>query len=129
MPITACGAKDPEFNCKIEKSFDENLSKIKIIPQDISRVLLNLLNNAFYAIKEGSEKAEAANENKSFPEVRITTSTAGNSIVIKIHDNGKGIHSSIKEKIFEPFYTTKPAGEGTGLGLSLSYDVIKSSWR
>ena len=87
--------------------------KIKIIPQEIGRVLLNLFNNAFYAVNESKK-----------PKVIVSTKTLENSIEIKVQDNGKGIPENIKSKIFQPFFTTKPTGEGTGLGLSLSYDII-----
>jgi two-component system, NtrC family, sensor kinase len=107
------GVKD--FNCNIERHFAENLPKLNIVPQDISRVLLNLINNAFYALKD---KADAT--------LTLTTLASGNSVVIKIKDNGTGIPEDVKKKIFEPFYTTKPSGSGTGLGLSLSFDIIKA---
>jgi ligand-binding sensor domain-containing protein/signal transduction histidine kinase len=110
------GVKD--FNCNIERHFAENLPKLNIVPQDISRVLLNLINNAFYAIKD---KPDA-----TLIMTTMTIMTTIPSLIIKIKDNGPGIPESIKQKIFEPFFTTKPAGSGTGLGLSLSFDIIKA---
>jgi two-component system, NtrC family, sensor kinase len=104
-----------DFNCTIERHFAENLPKLNIVPQDISRVLLNLINNAFYAIKD-----------KPGATLTLTTLATANSVVIKIKDNGTGIPEDVKQKIFEPFFTTKPAGSGTGLGLSLSFDIIKA---
>jgi len=106
-------AKDKTFNAKFESDFDPSIPKINVVPQDIGRVILNLLNNAFYAVS----KVENAL-------VTVTTKNLGDKIEIRIKDNGSGIPESIKEKIFQPFFTTKPAGSGTGLGLSLAYDII-----
>ncbi|HMG16145.1 MAG TPA: 7TM diverse intracellular signaling domain-containing protein [Saprospiraceae bacterium] len=103
------------FNCVIEKALDEQIPRVNIIPQDISRVILNLFNNAFYAVKD---KTDAL--------VKVSTSLHNNECEIKIWDNGSGIPDDIKQKIFEPFFTTKPSGEGTGLGLSISYEIILS---
>jgi signal transduction histidine kinase len=113
-------AKDKTFNSGMETSFDENAEKINIVPQDIGRVLLNLLTNAFYEVNE-KRKTETA-EYK--PMVKISTRQSGNHIQIEVSDNGRGIPDDIKKKIFQPFFTTKPTGKGTGLGLSLSYDII-----
>ncbi len=119
-------AKDNNFNATMETYFDPNLPKIDIIPQDIGRVILNLINNAFYAVNERSKKGES----DYVPTVSITTLLIANSantqLLIAIKDNGSGIPNSIKEKIFQPFFTTKPTGQGTGLGLSLSYDIVKA---
>jgi signal transduction histidine kinase/ligand-binding sensor domain-containing protein len=115
-------AKDKNFNADFKTEFDNGIGKINIVPQDIGRVLLNLFNNAFYAVNE-KKKAE----DSSFkPEVTIVTKKLNDKIEIIISDNGNGIPESIKEKIFQPFFTTKPTGSGTGLGLSLSYDIIKA---
>ncbi|HKR04608.1 MAG TPA: tetratricopeptide repeat protein, partial [Bacteroidia bacterium] len=114
-------AANPGFNCEIIKSFDKNLPRVNLISQDISRVILNLLNNAFYAVKEKSQKSPDFK-----PSVHLITSSLHHFITIKIKDNGKGISEQDRKKIFEPFFTTKPTGEGTGLGLSISYDIIKS---
>lgn len=116
-------AKDKSFNATMETHFDPNLPKIEVIPQDIGRVLLNLINNAFYAVNERSKKGEAGYQ----PTISITTQLIANTqLVIAIKDNGSGIPDAIKDKIFQPFFTTKPTGQGTGLGLSLSYDIVKA---
>ena len=128
-------AKDKNFNATLETHFDPIQPKIDVIPQDIGRVLLNLISNAFYAVNERSKKGDADYE----PKVTITTQLINNSpnsqeanspnsrqaIQIAIKDNGPGIPDTIKDKIFQPFFTTKPTGQGTGLGLSLSYDIVK----
>jgi two-component system NtrC family sensor kinase len=93
---------------------------INIVPQDIGRVLLNLFNNAFYAVHK--KQAEAGDEYK--PVVEVSTLQAAGQIVIKVKDNGTGIPDEVKDKVMQPFFTTKPTGEGTGLGLSLSYDIV-----
>ncbi len=116
-------AKDKSFNADFKTDFDENIGKINIVPQDIGRVLLNLYNNAFYAV---SAKASATTNNNYKPTVSIQTKKVNNNIEIKVTDNGNGILQNIIDKIFQPFFTTKPTGEGTGLGLSLSYDIIKA---
>jgi len=117
-------AKDKSFNAKFETVFDESINKINIVPQDIGRVLLNLFNNAFYAV---NEKKKSLGESSSFvPSVTVTTSKRNDEIEIKVTDNGNGIPQSIIDKIFQPFFTTKPTGQGTGLGLSLTYDIIKA---
>ncbi len=105
------------LNTKIEANFDENLPKIKVIPQDISRVLINLLNNAFYAVNVGRTSSSPA-------KVIVSTKKTDNSFEIKLTDNGTGMSEATKAKIFQPFFTTKPTGQGTGLGLSLAYDII-----
>ena len=106
-------AKNKDFNCELVTEFNPNLPQIEVIPQDIGRVLLNLINNAFYAIKG------VAN-----PTVALSTEISDNQIIIKLKDNGTGIPAAILPKIFQPFFTTKPTGEGTGLGLSLAYDIV-----
>lgn len=115
-------AKDKEFNATMKTDFDETIGNIKIIPQDIGRVLLNLYSNAFYAVYE-KKKQQAENYE---PTVLIKTKKLDGKIEISVKDNGGGIPEKIKEKIFQPFFTTKPTGQGTGLGLSLSYDIIKA---
>jgi two-component system NtrC family sensor kinase len=121
-------AKDSTFNAKLQTDFDESIGTINIIPQDIGRVLLNLYNNAFYAV---NEKKKQSGENYE-PTVSISTrlfippSGGPRGAEIKVSDNGNGIPDNIKEKIFQPFFTTKPTGQGTGLGLSLSYDIMKA---
>jgi signal transduction histidine kinase len=115
-------AKDKEFNVGIKTDFDNRIGKIEIVPQDIGRVLLNLYNNAFYAVKQKSKEGNGAFK----PLVSVTTKKLGSKIELSIKDNGAGIPQKLLDKIFQPFFTTKPAGQGTGLGLSLSYDVIKA---
>jgi two-component system NtrC family sensor kinase len=115
-------AKDKSFNANFEIHFDPSLPKIDIVRQDIGRVILNLINNAFYAV---SEKSKSYNQD-SVPTVSVSTKRVGDRIEIRVDDNGNGIPEAIREKIFQPFFTTKQAGQGTGLGLSLSYDIIKA---
>ncbi len=115
-------AKDKDFNATIKTEFDESVGKINIILQDIGRVLLNLYNNAFYATNEQKKTADAAYQ----PLVSVQTKKINDKIEIKVSDNGNGISQNIVDKIFQPFFTTKPTGQGTGLGLSLSYDILKA---
>jgi two-component system NtrC family sensor kinase len=115
-------AKDKSFNATIKTDFDAPLEKINIIPQDIGRVLLNLYNNAFYAV---AEKMKINLDNYE-PTVSISTKKLNDEVQIIVKDNGNGIPQNIVDKIFQPFFTTKPTGQGTGLGLSLSYDIIKA---
>lgn len=119
-------AKDKNFNSDMKTEFDENIGKINIVPQDIGRVLLNLFNNAFYAVKEKMKKLDQNSSQVYVPRVIVTTHKFDDTIEITVSDNGNGIPDSIKEKIFQPFFTTKPTGQGTGLGLSLSYDIVKA---
>jgi signal transduction histidine kinase len=114
-------AKDMLFNAKLVTDFDESLGKVNIIPQDIGRVILNLITNAFYAV---SSKTKITSDFE--PTVSVRTKSLGNKIQISVADNGMGIPGQIKDKIFQPFFTTKPTGQGTGLGLSLSYDIVKA---
>ncbi len=115
-------AKDKSFNAHMESDFEAGLPKLNLVPQDIGRVLLNLITNAFYAVNEKS-KRELRGMN---PLLSVSTKKDGIKIEITVKDNGNGIPDSIKEKIFQPFFTTKPTGSGTGLGLSLSYDIVKA---
>jgi two-component system, NtrC family, sensor kinase len=114
-------AKDKSFNAELIKNFTEPLPQAKIISQDVGRVLLNLFTNAFYATQQ---KQKQLNDTGYKPTVGVTTSSVGDVIEIRVNDNGTGIPDAIKDKILQPFFTTKPTGEGTGLGLSLSYDII-----
>jgi signal transduction histidine kinase/ligand-binding sensor domain-containing protein len=116
-------AKDKSFNAELETHFDATLPKINVIPQDIGRVLLNLFTNAFYATHQ---KQKTANQEYK-PVLCVTTAQKENFVEITVKDNGTGIPDGIKDKIMQPFFTTKPAGEGTGLGLSLSYDIVVKS--
>jgi signal transduction histidine kinase len=113
-------AKDKSFNAEMISHFDPELPKINLVQQDVGRVLLNLFNNAFYAV---NQKRKAFNGEYK-PEVTVTTVTDNGHVTIKVRDNGSGIPDPIKDKIMQPFFTTKPTGEGTGLGLSLSYDIV-----
>ena len=106
----------------MKTDFDETIVSINIIPQDIGRVLLNLINNAFYATNEKSKQNIEGYE----PTVAVTTTKRDDKILISVKDNGNGIPKKIVDKIFQPFFTTKPTGQGTGLGLSLSYDIVKA---
>ena len=113
-------AKDKSFNAELITNFDSKLPAVNIIAQDISRVLLNLFNNAFYAVNQKQKTAGVDYK----PEVTVSTYIEKNNLVINVRDNGTGIPDAIKEKIMQPFFTTKPTGEGTGLGLSLTYDMV-----
>ena len=115
-------ARDNSFNIELKTDFEKNLDQVNIIPQDIGRVLLNLYNNAFYAVSEKKNKMGNGYE----PTVTVSTGRTDHKIVVRVRDNGNGIPSNLLDKIFQPFFTTKPTGQGTGLGLSLSYDIIKA---
>jgi signal transduction histidine kinase len=123
-------AKDKSFNADFKTDFDSNLPKMEVVPQDIGRVLLNLINNAFQASSAKAlpdRQAGLAKVDSDFqPLVTVRTKKTGNGIKISVSDNGPGIPDDIKDKIFQPFFTTKPTGQGTGLGLSLSYDIVKA---
>jgi signal transduction histidine kinase len=128
-------AKDKDFNAELITDYDPNLPKIDVIPQDMGRVFLNLITNAFYAVNEkaillnlAKEQGDVNSKDSNYhPTVSMTTLLEANGqLVIAIKDNGDGIPDSIKDKIFQPFFTTKPTGRGTGLGLSLSYDIVKA---
>ena len=113
-------AKDKDFNAELVTHFDDKLPRINIVQQDVGRVLLNLYNNAFYAV---NQKAKTIGSNYA-PTVEVSTVQQNGSVIISVKDNGTGIPDNIREKIMQPFFTTKPTGEGTGLGLSLSYDIV-----
>ncbi|MES2850935.1 MAG: ATP-binding protein [Bacteroidota bacterium] len=115
-------AKDKTFNAKFETQPDTSLDKISIVPQDIGRVILNLITNAFYVVNEKKKSGAEAYE----PIVLVSTKKSGDKVLITVKDNGNGIPKKILDKIFQPFFTTKPTGQGTGLGLSLSYDIVKA---
>jgi len=115
-------AKDKTFNATLKTNFDERVSNVNVIRQDIGRVILNLLNNAFYAVRE--QRSQMGD--KYEPTVSISTEKSGDKVSISVKDNGHGIPQKVLEKIFQPFFTTKPTGQGTGLGLSLSYDIVKA---
>jgi signal transduction histidine kinase len=113
-------AKDKSFNAAIKTDYDENIGLIKVISQDVGRVILNLITNAFYAVMEKKKLHPEAYE----PTVTVSTKKIDNKIIITVKDNGTGIPQKALDKIFQPFFTTKPTGQGTGLGLSLSYDIV-----
>jgi two-component system NtrC family sensor kinase len=115
-------AKDKSFNAKFETDFDSLVGKMNIVPQDIGRVILNLINNAFYAVSEKAKGEGLGYE----PTVIVSTKKLNDTVEVRIKDNGNGIPQNIVDKIFQPFFTTKPTGKGTGLGLSLAYDIIKT---
>ena len=135
-------AKDKSFNATMITDFDETIGKINIIPQDIGRVILNLINNAFYAAPLPPQGGFSDPDYKHVPTVWVSTKRInspsgsqaerregtefGGKVEIKVKDNGPGISQKILDKIFQPFFTTKPTGQGTGLGLSLSYDIVKA---
>lgn len=116
-------AKDKTFNAEIKTDFDNTIGKIDIVPQDVGRVLLNLYNNAFYAVAEKKRQQPEGYE----PTISVSTTKEMDKIVIRVKDNGNGIAQKVVDKIFQPFFTTKPTGQGTGLGLSLSYDIVKAN--
>ena len=115
-------AKDKSFNATMKTAFDKSIGNINIIPQEIGRVVLNLINNAFYAVDEKKRQLGVGYE----PTVSVSTKKNNGKAEIKIADNGSGIPKKVMDKIFQPFFTTKPTGQGTGLGLSLSYDIVKA---
>src|SRR5579862_8681564 len=115
-------AKDSSFNATMNTDFDDSIDKINIIPQDFGRVLLNLYNNAFYAV---SQKKKTAGDGYD-PSVSVSTNKINDKVEISVKDNGNGIPQKVVDKIFQPFFTTKPTGQGTGLGLSMSYDIVKA---
>ncbi len=115
-------AKDKSFNATMKTDFDETIGNINIIPQDIGRVILNLITNAFYVVDEKKKQNPTGYE----PTVTVSTKKNGDKVEVKVKDNGNGIPQKVLDKIFQPFFTTKPTGQGTGLGLSLSYDIVKA---
>jgi two-component system NtrC family sensor kinase len=115
-------AKDKSFNADITTKFDEAIGKTDIVPADTGRVLLNLFNNAFYAVNEKSKSVDGSYQSV----VSVQTKKLNDKVKIIVTDNGNGIPQNIVDKIFQPFFTTKPTGQGTGLGLSLAYDIIKA---
>jgi len=113
-------AKDKFFNAKFETDLDRSITKINIVPQEIGRVILNLINNSFYAVNEKKRTVSNGYE----PSVTVSTKKLNDKVEIRVVDNGNGIPQKVLDKIFQPFFTTKPTGQGTGLGLSLSYDIV-----
>ena len=115
-------AKEKSFNATLKTDYDQTLGNINIIPQDMGRVLLNLITNAFYAVGEKKQQQPEGYE----PTISVSTKRNGDKAAIMIADNGNGIPQKVLDKIFQPFFTTKPTGQGTGLGLSLAYDIVKA---
>ena len=113
-------AQDPNFNITLERDYGKDIAPIVLAPQDITRVLLNLLGNGFYA----ANKRRQTNDGAFKPSLAVATRDLGEAVEIRIRDNGIGIPAEVRDKLFQPFFTTKPAGEGTGLGLSISYDIV-----
>ncbi|RPD99160.1 sensor histidine kinase, partial [Aureibaculum marinum] len=116
-------AKDKSFNATLNTDFDKSIGLINVAGQDMGRVILNLITNALHAISPNSKTPEKTVKD---PTIWVSTKSVGDTVVIKIKDNGSGIPKKIIDKIFQPFFTTKASGQGTGLGLSMSYDIVKS---
>ena len=114
-------AQDQNFNIILERDLDHSIAPIELVPQDVTRVLLNLFGNGFYA---ANRRCNEVNDRKFRPSLKVTTRDLGAAVEIRVRDNGTGIPPEIKDKLFQPFFTTKPTGEGTGLGLSISYDIV-----
>jgi len=113
-------AQDPNFDVKLERDLDLNLVSVDVVPQELTRVLLNLIGNGFYAATERSRESDGTYR----PALKVTTREFGESVEVRVWDNGIGIPPENRDKLFQPFFTTKPTGEGTGLGLSISYEII-----
>lgn len=118
-------AKDKAFNARLQTDFDNGLGTVEVVPQEIGQVLLNVFNNAFYAVRQKKHQLNGQYQ----PEVKVSTRQLDGGVEIRVKDNGTGISTNLKNKIFQPFFTTKPSGQGTGLGLSLSYDIITKGHR
>jgi len=123
-------AKDKSFNATMKTDFDQTMGKIKVVPQDLGRVILNLITNAFYAVNEKKKDHRLPGGELYEPTVTVSTSFLTPSegqkgvVLISVADNGNGIPQSALDKVFQPFFTTKPTGQGTGLGLSMSYEIV-----
>ncbi|WP_255496100.1 sensor histidine kinase, partial [Candidatus Nitrosotalea sp. FS] len=124
-------AQDPGFNITLERDLAAGLEPIELVPQDITRVFLNLFGNGFYAANKRAQRENGQRENgqrengSGFrPVLRVATREADGAVEVRVRDNGTGIAPQIRDKLFQPFFTTKPTGEGTGLGLSISYDIV-----
>ena len=114
-------AQDQNFNITLERDLERNIAPIELVPQDLTRVFLNLFGNGFYAAKK---RAHAQGDVAFRPMLAVVTRDLGDAVEVRVRDNGAGIPAEIKDKLFQPFFTTKPTGEGTGLGLSISYDIV-----
>ena len=117
-------AKDQSFNAELVTDFDRSIDTVNVVPQDIGRVILNLLTNAFHAVKEKASLTKNPESKEYKPTVSVSSKRDSKAVFISVTDNGNGIPESVKSKIFQPFFTTKPTGQGTGLGLSMSYDIM-----
>jgi signal transduction histidine kinase len=113
-------AQDPNFNVTLERDLDLNLAPVDVVPQELTRVLLNLISNGFYAADKRSREGDGAQR----PELKVTTRGFDGAVEVRVRDNGIGIPPENRDKLFQPFFTTKPTGEGTGLGLSISYEIV-----
>jgi signal transduction histidine kinase len=114
-------ARDQSFNITLQRDFGEGIAPITLVPQDITRVMLNLLSNGFYAAR----RRQAMEATPGFePTLSVATRDLGDVVEIRVRDNGIGVPEEVRDKLFQPFFTTKPTGEGTGLGLSISYDIV-----
>jgi len=113
-------AQDPNFDIALEHDLDSNLAPVDIVPQELTRVLLNLIGNGFYAASKRSRESDGTYR----PSLRVTTREFGESVEVRVRDNGIGVPPEHRDKLFQPFFTTKPTGEGTGLGLSISYEIV-----
>jgi signal transduction histidine kinase len=118
-------AKDNSFNAVMKTDYDGSIGNVNMIALDMGRVILNLITNAFYTVKQKKIIADAAGQSYE-PTVWVSTKKSGDNVLISVKDNGNGIPQKVLDKIFQPFFTTKPTGQGTGLGLSLSYDIVKA---
>ena len=114
-------AQDQNFNITLERDYDKAMKPIELVPQDVTRVFLNLCGNGFYA---ANKRRKEGGEADFRPVLKVATRELGDAVEVRIRDNGTGIPPEIKDKLFQPFFTTKPTGEGTGLGLSISYDIV-----
>ena len=119
-------AQDQNFNITIERAYGENIAPIALVPQDMTRVFLNLFGNAFYAT---NKRRRETNDGEFRPKLTVTTRDLGNAVEVRVRDNGSGIPPEIRDKLFQPFFSTKPTGEGTGLGLSISYEIVTKQHR
>jgi two-component system NtrC family sensor kinase len=114
-------AQDQTFNIMLERDFSEDIAPIEVNPQDMTRVFLNIFSNGFYA---ANKRARSGEDSAFMPTLKVTTRHAGEEVEIRVRDNGIGIPTDVRDKLFQPFFTTKPTGEGTGLGLSITYDIV-----
>jgi signal transduction histidine kinase len=119
-------ARDQNFNVTLERAYGENIAPITLVPQDITRVFLNLFGNAFYA---ANKRRQETNDGEFRPKLMVTTRDVGKAVEVRVRDNGSGIPTQIMDKLFQPFFSTKPTGEGTGLGLSISYEIVTKQHR